>query len=184
MENEKSVFLIMEGLDNVGKTSQIKALHKYFLNDKIFQTLHYSGIPEISLEECVNYSTSLYTDMFEMMMDSRGKRNFIFDRAHLGELVYGPMYRNYTGDYVLDIEKQYSEVLKDELHMVVLYDDPENLLKRDDGLSISNRLEDITKEVDLFKQAFCKSAIHNKMLLNTHNLTIPQVTEKIINFLR
>ena len=32
--------------------------------------------------------------------------NLIFNRSHLGETVYSPLYRGYSGDYVFDIEKK------------------------------------------------------------------------------
>ena len=52
----------------------------------------------------------MYDDMFKLMINSKDKDiNLIFNRSHLGETVYSPLYRGYSGDYIFDIEKKYTK---------------------------------------------------------------------------
>ena len=105
------MILLFEGPDNVGKSTQIKLLLKYF-TDKPTYVIHFSGIPGISPEMARQYSEKLYNDMFYMINESHtNNRHLIFDRSHIGEAVYAPIFRNYSGDFVFDIEKTYSSDL-------------------------------------------------------------------------
>ena len=109
----------------------------------------------------------MYDDMFKMMIGLKDSEiSLIFNRSHLGETVYSPLYRDYSGDYIFDIEKEYVNDLKDKLYLITLVGDPNIIQKRDDGLSHSSKLEDIQREVNLFTTAHRKSNIKNKILIN------------------
>ena len=58
----------------------------------------------------------------------------------------------YTGEYVLDIEKNFSTyaAIWDNLYLITLVDEPQNLIDRDDGLSFSIDLDKKTTEIDNF----------------------------------
>ena len=72
----------------------------------------------------------MYDDMFKMMMNNKEDGvNMIFNRSHLGESVYSPLYRNYSGDYIFDIEKKYVDKLRKELYLITLTNDPHTILK-------------------------------------------------------
>ena len=102
-----SKFIIIEGTDNVGKDTQQNLIIER-MNDLVFHKLHYSSLPFRDDKQLhANYSKKMYDDMFKLMMNSKDKDiNLIFNRSHLGETVYAPLYRGYSGDYVLDIEKK------------------------------------------------------------------------------
>lgn len=179
------MFIILEGLDNVGKTSQTEQIIKNF-PDKPFHKLHYSSLPwgKNDSRKHISYSEMLYRDMFRMMVNLSGSRtNLILDRSHLGEAVYSPLYRNYSGDYVFPIEKEYSDFLRDSLFLIVLVNDPKTLHDREDGLSQSNNELDIQKEIDLFQSAFNKSSIKHKIFINIAGMGIAQVGKIIKEFI-
>jgi thymidylate kinase len=108
-----SKFIIIEGTDNVGKDTQQNLIIER-MNNLVFHKLHYSALPFRDDKQLhANYSKKMYDDMFKLMMVSKDKDiNLIFNRSHLGETVYSPLYRGYSGDYVFDIEKNYTNALK------------------------------------------------------------------------
>jgi thymidylate kinase len=177
-------FIIIEGIDNVGKDTQQKLIIKRQPH-LTFQTLHYSTLPFNSADFYKSYSAKMYDDMFKMMLGLKDSEiSLIFNRSHLGETVYSPLYRDYSGDYIFDIEKEYVNDLKDKLYLITLIGDPNIIQRRDDGLSHSSKLEDIQREVDLFMAAHRKSYIKNKILINIGSMMITEVNDIIMDFLR
>ena len=182
----RNMFIVVEGPDNVGKTTLIKNLKDHF-NDITFHTLHYTNVKHPSSEELIKYSAKLYEEMFGLMsfVSTKEKSGVICDRSHLGELIYGPIYRGYTGAYVLDIERTFKHIrpVWDNLVLITLYDEPENLISREDGLSFSTDLEKKKTEIENFKAAHEKSLIQHKMLLNIKDRSAQQVTQAVVGFL-
>lgn len=182
------MFIIMEGLDNVGKDTQIRNLQTTCASKFNIEThvLHYSNIKGLSGEKCKLYSEKLYRSMFNIMDDlfDYNKPIFILNRSHIGEAIYSPMYRNYNGDYVFDIEKEFcNRKFWKTLSLIVFIDNAENLIKRDDGLSFTTDLNKKEMEIGLFKSAFKKSNIKNKKLININKKDIGQVYNEMWNFL-
>lgn len=126
--------------------------------------------------------------MFDLMLETSklSKAGVICDRSHIGEMVYGPIYRGYSGEYVLDIEHEFSHIhpLWDNLFLFTLYDEPENLIKRDDGLSFSTDLEKKRVEINNFKHAHSSSTIKHKMLLNIKEHSADQALNACVNFIK
>lgn len=177
-------FIILEGIDNVGKNVQQNLIVKRQPH-LTFQTLHYSTLPFKSADFYKSYSAKMYDDMFKMMIGLKDSEiSLIFNRSHLGETVYSPLYRDYSGDYIFDIEKGYVNDLKDKLYLITLVGDTNIIQKRDDGLSHSSKLEDIEREIELFTIAHRKSNIKNKMLINIGSMGITEVNDIIMDFLR
>jgi thymidylate kinase len=178
-------FILCEGIDRVGKDTQIKELLPKLVNNPT-QVFHYSSIKGLSKQESKKYSKMLYTDMFKIMKQSFSgdKRNLIFNRAHLGEFVYGPLYRKYKGDYIFNIEKKFEKYdFWDSVYLITFIDTPENLIAREDGDSFSIDPKMKQKEIDLFKEATEKSLIKNKMIMNINGKSIEQVHNEICIFL-
>lgn len=177
-------FIIIEGMDRCGKDTQIGLIQKKF-KDETFHVFHYSKVPFKTQGDHIAYNERLYKDMFLVMFESLGSnRNFIFNRSHLGESVYAPKYRGYDGDYVFDIERSYTETLKDQLMMIVLVNTPEILTKREDGQSLSSNLDDIKYEREAFTRGYEKSGIHRKKLIECGEKTIAEIHDEIIEFIR
>lgn len=149
--------------------------------------LHFGNVRHDSVEEGLAYSEKQYTEMFKLMVNHLNYENagIICDRAHLGEMVYGPIYRGYTGEYVLDIEKRFSKYneLWDNLFLIVLTDHPENLIKREDGHSFSIDLDKKQNEINNFINAYEKSTIKNKLHLNVHDYDIEHLANTVIDYI-
>lgn len=176
-------YIIFEGLDRCGKDTQIGLVQKSF-SSETFHVFHYSKIPLNTPEENREYSERMYRDMFEIMKENKGKsRNFIFNRSHIGESVYSPLYRNYLGDYVFDIENEHIEDLNENLYLVVLVNDPKILISREDGDSLSKSVEDIENEKKMFERAYFESKIKNKILIDCGVDSPTEIAQKIEGFI-
>jgi thymidylate kinase len=180
-------FIIIEGLDRVGKDTAVKKIVREFNKDNM-HAVHYFHTGHSTVQQQIMYNTRLYKDMFNMMLEGHD-RSYIFNRSHLSESVYADLYRGYSGDYVFDIEREFSQYLPiwDKLSLVVLSASPETILSRgDDGDTITNgdRYGEIKKETDMFKLAFDKTMIRNKAWITTDNLTPDDVHSYIVNFLK
>ena len=184
-------FIIIEGTDNVGKDTQQDLIIKN-MSEHVFHKLHYSALPfKDDTEKHTTYSKDLYESMFLLMMKSKvGYKkgdtdiNLIFNRSHLGETVYSPLYRGYSGDYVLDIEKKYTKVLREDLYLITLTNDPHTILKRDDGKSFYGNEEEVKAEVDGFRRAHRLSTIKNKLHVNVGTMSAIEVSNIIVDFLK
>lgn len=185
MKNIKNLFIIIEGPDNVGKSTLINNLKNYY-NNLTLQSLHFSNVKQETSEDTIKYNTKLYTEMFETLafISTSDYSGAICDRSHLGELVYGKMYRGYTGNYVLDIEKQFENYnFFDDLFLITLVDAPERLIQRDDGLSISIDPENKRKEINLFRSASVVSNIKNKLIIDISDKDAEKVKREVIQFI-
>jgi thymidylate kinase len=165
--------------DNVGKGTQIANLKRYLEeNNHLVHVLHYSNIKGDNIRI---RSEAYYNQMFEFCKKANEiNTDLILDRAHLGESVYSPIYRNYSGDYVFDLEKKYD---LEKIILFVFYADPEILIERDDGLSFSIDLEKKKNEIDAFQKAFELTNIHKKVLINITNKTKEDVWNKIKGYI-
>tara|TARA_B100000767_G_scaffold160107_1_gene150225 strand:+ start:307 stop:921 length:615 start_codon:yes stop_codon:yes gene_type:complete len=187
-----SKFIIIEGTDNVGKDTQQNLIIEK-MSEYVFHKLHYSSLPfKDDKEKHGTYSKKLYDDMFKLMMktkigntkDDKESINLIFNRSHLGETVYSPLYRGYSGDYVLDIEKKYTKELRENLYLITLTNDPHTILKRDDGKSFYGNEEEVKAEVDGFRRAHKLSTIKNKLHVNVGTMSAIEVSNIIVDFLK
>lgn len=149
--------------------------------------LHYSNVKQENLEEVIEHNKKLYNEMFGFMLHVLTLENagVICDRSHLGEMVYGNIYRGYTGEYVLDIEKRYKHILDifKNLFLITLVDEPENLISREDGLSFSIDLDKKQRELELFDLAHNSSNILNKLIVNIKNKDAETVKNEVIQFI-
>jgi len=176
--------IIVEGLDNSGKGSLIKNIQDYFyfrnpITVKPVQVLYYSNF-KTPTEYSRDISKIHYKNGFDLIKHSvHHNSHTIFDRFHLGEYVYSPMYRKYNGDYVFDLELKNQKFLSRTV-LIVLIDSAENLIARDDGLSHSTNLAKKRLEIQSFATAYDLSIIPNKMLINVNGKTIQDVYNKVL----
>lgn len=178
--------IIFEGQDRVGKDTQIALLKKDLYPDYMFQTLHFSKVPFDDHEMNIQYSNELYSGMFGLMEFSPYDNHYIANRSHIGEMVYGPLYRGYSGDYVLDIEKEWRLDLPkwDKLVLITLVNDADHILPREDGSSLSKLdATKINKEKESFVNAHEKSIIQNKFLMKCGSTNINVIHERIMHFM-
>lgn len=194
--------VIFDSVDAIGKDTQIERLvqtaHKKGI---ITHILHYSNIKGLDNDNKSNFressgvqdfskvrdlSVKQYQSIFTFMRDIAipSKDMFIYNRAHLSEYVYSPMYRNYDGYYVFALEKTILEdKLSDKIYLFSFIDDPKKIIERDvargDGQSFSLDFDKKQEELDRFTEAFNLSGISKKYLIDIENKTIDDVANKI-----
>lgn len=165
---------MIEGLDRLGKDTLIKEIQ----HERGFhQVLHYSKpevlecytpkadlqAPETMRAALRAYQEASFRTMFSIMRDAKFS-HVICNRAHLGEMVYAPLYRGYDGSYVFELERAFNIELLFNLRLVLLVEDFDTSRHFvDDGESF-----DITKrrdEQDRFLDAFERSHIADKRIV-------------------
>lgn len=193
MGNVPFKFLI-DGIDRLGKSSMIQGIqqelgyHLVIHYDKprlLVNNLsladdiksadmgqldpEFTSIQHLSRE---NIALRLYQEdanqgMFELL---KTKTPMIFDRTHLGELVYAPLYRKYSGEYVYEMEKDLIRAKpfthQDDIRMILLTSSNTDMLV-DDGLGFDPTKKN--EEQNMFLQAFSKSNIVNKVIIDVHD---------------
>ena len=195
------MIVLFDGLDNTGKTTQIQKLISYFANKDMISTVcKYSKFDKLDKKKEEKFYKRFYKDYFEKMVNWPDKvipdpayiaednihyihdNNLILDRGHISEAVYAPMYRSYSGDYVWDLEKCLEN--KYNIYLIVLINSVEKAIEREDGLSLSNGDADkINIEISKFAEAYKKSCIQNKIIIDINGLSIEEVFAQIIKFL-
>ena len=195
------MIVLFDGLDNTGKTTQIQKLISYFANKDMISTVcKYSKFDKLDKKKEEKFSKRFYKDYFEKIVNWPDKvtpdpayiaednihyihdNNLILDRGHISEAVYASMYRSYSGDYVWDLEKCLEN--KYNIYLIVLIDSVEKAVEREDGLSLSNGNADkINIEISKFAEAYKKSCIQNKIIIDINDLSIEEVFAQIRKFL-
>lgn len=153
------MILIIEGLDNTGKSTLIKQIRKSVLTNPLTTTMHCSSTPKDADDSWphIHYDNLLQT-VNELSLSGW---DIILDRSHIGECVYGPLFRNVSDTkYIFDIEKNR---ITDTAALILLTDTPDRLLEREDGDTISTNIEDINNVANLFLTAYRESSIKHKM---------------------
>lgn len=164
---------IIEGLDRLGKSSLIEGIqHK----EGFHTVIHYSkpqrleAYVKVKEEEGLEHSPEFlyqhdgFIAMFELL-GSLMETPLIFDRAHLGECVYAPMYRGYSGEYVFALEEEYMVEEFDDTRLILLVEDfSKSKHFVDDGLSLGSA-EKREAEQKLFVEAFNKSNFPDKRII-------------------
>ena len=149
--------IIIEGTDNTGKDTLIsKILEKYPT-----ATVIHCGKPLTK-----KYSSKEQDELFKIYAKNivEGKYDnthvIIMNRSHIGEYVYGVLYRNRSKDEVGEMIFNINDMLsyrKDlEIKYIQLLSKSESLLKHnEDGKSLSNgNAEKILKEAEQFEEIF------------------------------
>ena len=177
--------ILVEGLDRLGKSTLVEGIQNKL---GFFQAIHFGKPKKLKFYEHgknsyhlakgsgveYDYQYASFDNMFKILNSTA---RVIFDRAHLGECVYSPIYRNYSGDYVYDLERNHGMASNATTKLILLVENmfiSEHFI--DDGLSF-----DITKrqqEQDLFEEAFDKSIIKNKQIIHVTDTTTGQFRPK------
>ncbi len=192
LNEDFSYHIFVEGLDNTGKSTQVAKIIKMFeKNKKNIHLLKYNALKGASKESQYCMSRTHYGEMFGIL-ESFDCTNFILDRAHIGEYVYSPIYRGYDGDYVFEMEAEYINYTNLEYTKPVLlcfFDDPYNLMLREDGNSYSAKdntaaeLKFKISEINAFHNGFMISNIPNKIEINIKQKDVETVFKEIEKFL-
>ena len=161
--------ILIEGVDCLGKSTQISFIEKEFEKDhKAVHIIHYSNIKLDSIEAIEQASKIRYREMFNLMSNVPENNVLILDRSHIGETVYSPIYRNYSGDYVFHFEKEFAGRDTSKTKLIVFTDTPEAVIERDkkrgDGLSFSLDLDKKKQELEAFERAYEMSSLDKKLI--------------------
>jgi len=182
--------IIIEGGDQLGKSSLIKELCEYFNYDNI--TIRHFGKPPkgMSPEETLRFQfkkfrseIKLYNSFLNRENDYQYYENImIWNRSHLGEYVYSTLFRNANPDVVkrkiINLEKAFTSHI---VYLITLTADPEFFLNIDDGKSFSQNLIDKTKEINLFTEVHQFSTIPYKLLVKVDDKGKFRKKEDIFN---
>lgn len=157
--------IICEGPDRCGKDTLLNRLVDETLN----VIKRHWGFPKGNTnDEKTQYQKEMFLHEFylhKVFNEHIGRDGVMFwNRSHLGEFVYGTIYRNSNPEsWVWELEKIWEFNENPEIYLILLYADPEFVAKKDDGNSYSAKIEDKTKEISAFLNAFDKSVIKRKL---------------------
>jgi thymidylate kinase len=159
------MLLIIEGLDRCGKSTLVEYLRKqYFTSPDII--VHHSSSPP-KVEDQNAWELQHYESLFQssqMLIDDYSY-NVIFDRFHLGAVVYGVKYRNANPSGIFEIDKRYLSSYSNAA-LILLTDEPEAIAARDDGDSLEKSVDEYRQTTESFLNAFEKSFCINKLRIN------------------
>lgn len=135
-----------------GETDVDKKIHQYKFFEKEFQLA--SLRDRFAMPDTMRYPKDIW----------------IWNRSHLGEFVYGTMYRNtQPKEWVFPMEQRFGFNTDPSVYLLLLTAPPEFLCKRDDGESFSANEMDKIAELRRFDIAFEESGIVNKLRLDVTN---------------
>ena len=181
---------IFEGTDGTGKDTQIEKLVDYFNYRNIFPLVISSSNLHCNVDKVKYRELSLnrYTNLFSFIdYCAKSEEVFIFNRCHLSEYVYSPLYRNYDGYFVFALENNVSkEMLDNNIVLITFIGDAGQVLKRDtergDNKSFSYDIEMRKKEIDKFEEAHNLSRIAHKTIINITNKSIDKIHKEVISY--
>lgn len=157
--------ILIEGIDRLGKSTLIENI----IQSTGFRLQFHLERPEqlncytlSNSDPLQKYQLETYRNMFSILQSNA---NTLWDRAHLGEVVYAPKYRNYSGDYVYTLEDASLQSLVNS-KLILLYTSDLNICT-DDGLSFDFSARG--DEQQAFKEAYAKSKMPNKVAIDVHD---------------
>jgi hypothetical protein len=166
--------LIIEGPDRCGKNTLITNLVSQAENSVI---RHFGSAKGKDDSEKRDHQFNFFQKEFQLAANRQLFANpdteryprdlWIWNRAHLGEFVYGKIYREtHPEEWVFQLEKRWGFDIDNSIYLLLLAAPSEFLCSRDDGKSFSANVEKRQDEQQRFFEAFEKSSILNKMVLN------------------
>lgn len=167
----------LEGIDRLGKSTLIQNLKKEL---GYFQSIHFTKPPkEIAkvYDEVPQWARFAKDDdyvpvkgyqgdcFYNSMVLAQSGAKIVYDRWHLGEYVYAPMYRGYSGDYIFNLETRSGIDSYEHVRLILLIEDFEKSKHFiDDGESLGTEADRETEQ-NLFIEAFHKSGIRDKRII-------------------
>lgn len=188
----KNKVLIIEGVDNTGKDSLINEISKHFNKTKIYHFISPSSYDSSSNDPVLTQKKQFSSFFDNIRKDLKNDKIelIILNRSHLGEYVYGPLYRDSNPNWIFEeFEKKYEDVLE-QTSLVLLTSPANHSIKYDDGFSFSTNINNRIKELILFEEALRQSLIKHKKIINVYNEKIKDfkkrdfILTEVINFLK
>lgn len=175
--------VIIEGGDRLGKSTLIEGIAKHFNYDNV-SVRHFGKPPKVFPEGVspLEFQAKCFlkeAELTEFIRQLEGdeycyyENVVVWNRAHLGEYVYGQMFRDQDPkelkDYLHNFEIRHLLNNPEETFLVLLTADPEFFLSKEDGNSFSQDLKDKKRELQLFDEIFELSQIDNKLKIKVND---------------
>ena len=189
--------IIIEGGDRLGKSTLIEGIGQHFNWDNV--CVRHFGKPPKGMEtiDALHFQLECFDIDFHLLNEIKKRslmkhhayysETVIWNRSHLGEFVYSQMFRNKDPEKIkgnfgqtlgelvqhnlINLEWYLKKDLDIQSYLITLTADPEFFHSKEDGNSFSQKLEDKTKELELFKEAHEFSTIKNKLLIKVDQST-------------
>lgn len=160
---------LLEGIDGVGKDTLIRGIqdrlgyHQVFHYQKPLQ-LDFYAVGSSGSEVLRRYQEASFRMMFQFLCGVPSTK-IICNRAHLGESVYAPIYRGYSGEFVFRLEHEFDVERLRHVRLVLLVEDfVESRHFVDDGQSLGGA-EKRQEEQNIFRGAFDTSMFSDKRIV-------------------
>lgn len=162
---------LIDGIDRLGKSTLAQSI----LNELGYHLMIHYDKPKVLAaygdlkpnDARGKYQRECNVNMFRLLTSDVP---IIFDRTHLGELVYAPMYRGYSGEYVYNMENDLINskpfTYRDGIRLILLTTTNFDIVT-DDGQSFDFSKKEVEQE--LFRKAFQASNIYDKVQIDVHN---------------
>lgn len=162
--------IIFEGCDQLGKDSLIEELSAQLRN----YTIRHWSFPEGKTnDEKTAWQYASFNNEFShyTFLKSKFPQHVLFwNRSHLGELVYGTLYRDsIPKQWVPLLENTYDMNNDLDVYLIHLTADAEFIARKDDGHSYSASVESKQKEIITFQNAIDNSKITNKLTIKVND---------------
>lgn len=162
--------ILVEGIDRLGKDTLLRGIQD---RRGFHLVLRYEKPPilrcysdETSPQR--TYQTASFRTLLEILCLD-GDIRILCNRSHLGEFVYAPMYRQYSGEYVFELEREFRLNEQSNVRLVLLTEDfGRSRHFVDDGKSLGVA-EKRPAEQALFLEAFERSVISDKRVVCVTN---------------
>lgn len=176
------MLIIFEGVSRTGKDTHIRKLLE-FLNEYRIEreVFHFQKPPRDNIQSQFEVFVKHFSYANKELIEDKKRKVIFWNRSHLGEGVYGKLYRNWYYDYIWELEKIYSELMNKSI-LFLMIDKAENVINRDDGKSFSTKIEDKNNELKQFYHIFDKSIIQKKHIIYVSK-TIEEVHKTISQFI-
>lgn len=186
----KNSIIIVEGQDRVGKDTLIDYIKSEFYETQFLEikSTRLKTMDNLS-NKYFRWSRLYYLNLLRMIknISNINDSHLILNRSWISEIVYSKIYRQTNQAILFNYEKSVIEKISKHTNviLILLTDDKTNLLKREDGDSVNlhgKRFIDMEKK--LFKEAFNKSSIPNKIFINCSGKTTEQIKTTVIKSIR
>lgn len=145
---------VVMGIDRIGKDTFIE--NNFPTHKKIHLTKPPKDVDPLT------FSKSEYCDYF---INLARNDNLVYNRGHIDEFVYAPIYRKYSTHWLTIMEKEFAQAVANTV-FILLYTDNFDMMV-DDGLSHDfNRKEE---EQALFHKYFDESKMINKVKIKVND---------------
>ena len=164
--------IILEGCDRTGKNSIINALTRDSQNSIVrhFGSAHGSTDSDKRRNQFLFFSNEMQLAQSRSTFSIQGEKYkndlYCWNRSHLGELVYGQLYRNtHPQEWIYNLEKLYGFDIDPGIFLILLQGNSKVLCNNDDGDSFSSKKEQKDIEQEYFYRAYMNSTIVNKKII-------------------